>query len=266
MRAALVADLDELDILIADLGLDRPIHPYEIPYYGDSEDERSQQRERVHDRFRREGMLSRTGRLYAEIEDLVHLWAKPDVLLTHIATTIEDGSRFLYRGGWRDRLGVLSHQDGVTVALEELRPAQVIDKMVAALPEWEPIYGTPATFVQPGPREPGLQPARNGDEFFAWPGAAPPAGSGGNGDRFFDAPFLRYGLITCSTREPDTRTRRGRDVDLGSMTWFDTTEGRFFVTAEDLPDGAVRHTITPADRSRIAEWLRDRIDRERDFN
>jgi EspG family len=155
------------------------------------------------------------------------------------------------------------------VVFEELRPAQVIGKIVAVLPEWEPVAGTPTTFVQSGEGVRGRQsdqPGSDGDEFFRWPGAAPsPIGRLAGGNSFFDAPVLRYGLITCSAREPDARTHSGRDVDLGSLTWFDTTEGRFFTTSERLSDGAVRYTITPADRSRIASWLHGRIDRERDF-
>lgn len=264
MRVVLTAGLDELDILVDDLGLDRPIHPYEIPYYGGSEPERAERRDDVHRRFQRDGVIRRTGRLDAEIEDLVRLWAAPEVLLTQMATVVEDGSRFLYRGGWRGRRGVLTRQDGVTVVFEELRPAQVIGQLVAALPDWDPVYGTPTTFVQPGKGAHTAQ-SGDGDEFFAWPGAAP-AGHTENATPFFDAPLLRYGLITCTAREPGTRTRQGRDIELGSLTWFDTTEGRFFTTSERLPDGAVRHTVTPADRSRITAWLRDRSDRVRDFS
>ncbi|MFD2419011.1 ESX secretion-associated protein EspG [Amycolatopsis pigmentata] len=259
------ADLTELDILGEDLGLGRPVHPYEIPYVSASGADRAAQRDRVHQRLRRDGWLSRSGILRADIEDLLRIWAEPEVVLTQVATVVEGDGQFLYRGGWRGHTGVLTNQEGTVVSFEELRPAQVIDEMVRFLPHWKPIDGAPVTYVDGGssqPRRVAPEPER---EFFSGidatpprPSSAPPAAG-----RFFASPVVRAGLIACSIREPGTRARPGREVEVGALTWFDTTEGRFFVTAETLSDGVERHTITPADRARIAQWLRDRLNRER---
>jgi EspG family len=258
-------DLTELDILCEDLGLGRPIHPYEIPYVSESGADRAAQRDRVHQRLRRDGWFSRGGSLRADIEDLLRVWAEPEVVLTQVANAVEGEGHFLYRGGWRGRTGVLTHQQSTMVSFEELRPAQVVEKMVHFLPHWEPVYGAPVTYVAgDNSRRQHVAPKSDG-EFFGGIDAPPPEPSSGPpaAERFFAAPVVRAGLITCSIREPGTRTRPGREVEAGALTWFDTTDGRFFATAETLADGAERHTITPADRARIAQWLRDRLNRER---
>lgn len=210
--------------------------------------------------------LSRSGSLRADLEDLLRVWADPEVVLTQVANVVEGGGQFLYRGGWRGRTGVLTNQEGTLLSFEELRPAQVIDEMVRFLPHWEPLYGPPVTYVDGG-NSARRRPAPELDgEFFGGIDAPPPVPSNGPraAERFFAAPVVRAGLITCSIREPGTRTRPGQEAEVGSLTWFDTTEGRFFTTTETLSDGAERHTITPADRARIATWLRDRLNREHD--
>ncbi|WAL68763.1 ESX secretion-associated protein EspG [Amycolatopsis cynarae] len=223
------ADLTELDILCEDLGLGRPIHPYEIPYTSGSDAERAAQRDNVLARLRRDGWLSRSGSLRADLEDLLHVWANPEVVLTQVANVVEGGGQFLYRGGWRGRTGVLTNQEGTLLSFEELRPTQVIDEMVRFLPHWEPLYGPPVTYVEGG-NSARHRPAPDPDgEFFGGIDAPPHAPSNGPraAERFFAAPVVRAGLITCSIHEPGTRTRPGREAEVGSLTWFDTTEGRF---------------------------------------
>ncbi|WP_027944776.1 ESX secretion-associated protein EspG [Amycolatopsis taiwanensis] len=254
-------DLAELDILDEDLGLGRLIAPYEIPYVSRSGTERAAHRDKVHRRLRRDGWMSRSGGLRGDIEELLRIWAEPEIVVTQVVNVVEGDRRFLYRGGWRGRIGVLTNQEGTVLTFAELRPAQVIDEMVRFLPHSEPVYGAPVTYIHgDGAR---AHSAHDDGEFFGGIDAPPPAPSSGPGatERFFRAPIIRAGVIACSAREPGIRKRRGREVKIGSLSWFDTTDGRFFLTTESLSDGARRHTITPADRARIAQWLRDRINR-----
>ncbi|WP_246127987.1 ESX secretion-associated protein EspG [Amycolatopsis rhizosphaerae] len=255
------ADLTELDFLAEDLELGRFIAPHELPYFGESGTERAARRERFRQRLHRDGWLSRGGGLRADFEELLRIWAEPEVVLTQVVNVVEAGRRLLYRGGWRGRTGVLTSQKGTVLSFGELRPAQVVDRLVGFLPDWEPVHGAPVTYVQVGGVHPGGPD--HGENFFGGIDAVPTNASGGPraAERFFTAPVVRAGAITCSVREPGTRTRRGREVEVGSLTWFDTTGGRFFLTTETLSDGAERHTLTPADRARIAQWLRDRLNR-----
>lgn len=254
-------DLTELDILAEDLGLGRLVHPYDIPYASGSGTERAAHRDQVRERLRRDGWMSRGGGLRGDFEDLLRVWAEPEVVITQVAHEVEGDYRFLYRGGWRGPTGLLSSQEGGVLTFAELRPAQVVDEMAGFLPHWEPVYGAPVTYVEDGKRS--RRAGRDDDVFFGGIDAPPPPPTIGPraAERFFRAPVVRAGVIACSIREPDSRMRRGREVEVGSLNWFDTTDGRFFLTTETLSDGAQRHTITPADRARIAHWLRDRINR-----
>lgn len=154
----------------------------------------------------------------------------------------------------------MTSQEGTLLTFAELRPARVVDELVGFLPDWEPVNSAPVTYVQDD------APTRDDDgEFFGGIDAPPPAPSNGPqaAERFFRAPVVRAGVIACAIREPGTALRRGRKITVGPLNWFDTTDGRFFLTTEQLSDGAQRHTVTPADRARIAQWLRDRINAER---
>ncbi|WAL67063.1 ESX secretion-associated protein EspG [Amycolatopsis cynarae] len=255
------ADLTELDFLAEGLDLGRFIAPHEIPYFGESGAERAARRERFRRRLHRDGRLSRHGGLRADFEELLRVWAEPEVVLTQVVNVVEADRRLSYRGGWRGRTGVLTSQKGTVLTFDELRPAQVVDKLMGFLPDWEPVHGAPVTYVESRDARPSG--TDHGEDFFGGIDAVPANPSGGPRatERFFAAPVVRAGAITCSVREPGSRTRRGREVEVGSLTWFDTTGGRFFLTTETLSDGAERHTLTPADRARIAQWLRDRLNR-----
>jgi hypothetical protein len=249
-------DLAELAVLVEDLGLDRFSYPHTIT--GTSEIDLSVLRDALYQRLPAPG-----GELGAEIAELLDIWARPDVLLTQVATTMSAGSLALHRGGWRGRTGVFTSQRGEVLNFAELRPAQVIAEMVRVLPPRDAIPGTPVSYVQPAQPRPGRIPAE--EEAFGGIEAPYPASPGHPpaAEPFFSAPVLRAGVITCSRREPSTRTRRGALVEVGALTWFETAEGGFCSTTEPLSDGARRHTITPADRRLVARWLRDRLDRER---
>jgi hypothetical protein len=233
------ANLVELDILDEELGLGRFVYPYEVPYASGTRAERAVQRERVFERFRDAGWITRTGSLRADVEELLRLWARPEVLITQVATVMEDGARFLYRGGWSGKFGVFSDQEGDVVTVSELRAGQVIPELVGILPDWEPLSAAPVSYISPGERG-------RDDEVFSSINGSVTDSSGRRraAERFFAAPILRAGVISCSIREPGTGTRRGREVDMGSLTWFDSADGRFFTTTETLPDRARRHTFT----------------------
>ncbi|WP_232376637.1 ESX secretion-associated protein EspG [Amycolatopsis aidingensis] len=254
MAASFSAHLEELDILEEDLRLGRWVYPYEIPYASPTFTERAEQRARTWERLRESG-LAIGDSLHPEVEDLLRAWSSPRVLVTQVATVTATDVRYLYRGGWQGKLGFISQQSGDRLLFERLRPEQVVPEMVSFLPEWPALRHNPATI---------LTPARTGhsgeDELPVTDDSEGVERSNRKAiEHFFTAPMLRYGIISCSAREPDTRAQRGREQQLGSLTWFDTDDGRFFAVTEQLPDGAQRQTFTGADNRRIAQWLRERL-------
>lgn len=249
----MVVGLETLDILLDEFGIERPVHPYEIRHYATTDAERASQRERAFAELRRQGLIDGRGQILGEVEDLLYLLVRPDVLITHVAVEIGDDDVYLYRAGWQRNVGLVTRQERSVVVFDEVRAAQVVDEVVSVLPNVAPVSGAPVTVVQPASNA-----ASTADE-FSWPGAAR---VGGGLPRWFEAPLRRYGLISCSVREPATRLRPARMVERGSVTWFDTAEGRFFSTAQPLGDGSIRHTFTAGDRRRIAARLRRAVDAE----
>ncbi|WP_158881434.1 ESX secretion-associated protein EspG [Amycolatopsis anabasis] len=244
-----------MDILDEDLGLGRLVYPYEIPYVSPTFTERAEQRARTWRRLREDGLADQNG-AREDLAKLLKAWSAPRVLLTQVAEVLETDSRYLYRGGWLGDLGFLCSQRGERLVIDRMRPEHVVPEMVAVLPDWRARLGGPVTVLVPketGPAEP--------TPWVDEPADDPRMQAMRPVEHFFAAPMLRYGVIECSVREPDTQVRRGKEVPVAALNWFDTTEGRFFVATEDLPDGARRHTFTPADRSRIAQWLRERLNR-----
>ncbi|UQS22682.1 ESX secretion-associated protein EspG [Amycolatopsis thermalba] len=225
----------ELDILDEELGLGRFVYPHKVPFVSGTRTERAEQRRRVFEHWHRLGRMSRD-RLQPEFEDLLRLWARPEVLVTQVVAELTTDAQILARGGWAGQHGVLSRQTGDDVTFHELRAGQVLPQLLDPLPEVPPVRIAPVNYVS--------QP-RGGDLF----GGGEPPREKRVADRYFAAPPLRAGVVSCSVR----------GVDAGRLTWFDTPDGRFFTTVEHLPDGAQRHTFTPADRARIGQWVRDRV-------
>jgi hypothetical protein len=225
----------ELDILDEELGLGRFVYPHRIPYVSETLSGREAQRRQVFEHLQRSGTMWRD-RLRDDVEGLLRLWARPDVLVTQVATEPASGAKVLSRGGWTGEHGVLSRQSADSVTFTELRAAQVVPAILDPLPEVPPVRMAPVSYVS----------QQQGGELFD--GAGPPREKR-VADRYFSAPPIRVGVVSCSVR----------GADAGRLTWFDTPDGRFFTTVDHLPDGARRHTFTPADRARIGHWVRDRI-------
>jgi len=226
----------ELDILDEELKLGRFVYPHKIPFVSGTSSERAQQRQRVFGHLQRTGRMSRN-RLRDDVEDLLRLWSRPEVLVTQVSTEMATGSKILERGGWSGEQGVLSRQTGESVTFHGLRAAQVVPAVFDVLPDVPPVRIAPVSYVARG---------AGGRDLF---GGSEPPREKRVADRYFTAPPIRAGVVSCSVR----------GADAGRMTWFDTPDGRFFTTVDHLPDGAQRHTFTPAGKARIGQWVRDRI-------
>jgi hypothetical protein len=256
VAASFSAHLEELDILLEDLGLGRFVYPYEVPSVGTTLAARAEHREHTWQRLRENGLAGRNG-LVPDADELLRAWVAPQVQLTQVATVVEQGTRYLYRGGWHGKLGFLSRQDGETLVFEELRPEQVVPEMVAFLPGWPALRAHPVTITEAAPAHRTTSEGEqsqiidSGDD-----GQSPDLRAV---ERFFAAPMLRFGIISCSSRVPGNSVHVSRERPRGSLAWFDTTEGRFCQASEDLRDGSKRRTYFPADSRRIAQWLRERL-------
>jgi hypothetical protein len=61
-------------------------------------------------------------------------------------------------------------------------------------------------------------------------------------ERIFQRPKVRIGQFTAFVTDRD-----GRPHQLTPTAWFDTEEGRYFVTSRYAEDGQSRRTYAPAD-------------------
>jgi hypothetical protein len=246
MPATFSLSLLELDIVDDDLRLGRWVHPFQIPYASPTFEERKRQREAVWQALTDDRLA--TGKtLVDDVEETLQAWAKPEVLITQVASVLEDGSRYLYRGGWRGDVGFMSRQEGDQLIFDEGKPEQVVLTMVGFLPQWAQFRGLPVTTTTPASAQDGLHgidrgPTNRPDLF-------------GRGQRFFDYPLLRYGAVDVSVSSP-----RGRLEKQGTVLWFDSVEGRFMLEDELLPDRTRRRTFTPTSGIHVTCWINHKID------
>jgi hypothetical protein len=251
VSGSLSLSLEECDVALETLNLDRGVYPYEIPFDGRTVEERTRHRSDVLAALANRG-LARGGEVTADVRGALEFWVAPEVLLTLEARYIETGDNYLYRAGWDDKRGFVTHQDGYDVRFRSLLPGQVVRAMLAYLPDQGPAFGQPVTVTSPPP-----PPVNTGGESAELFGSVSRVSSRGEAAarRFFASPLRMMGQFTLSTRD-------GRGYKQhGIAQWYDTDAGRFMITTERAPDGAVRRTITPTDGHHLSTWVYGCLDR-----
>lgn len=235
--------LAEIDVLTEHFRLGRFHYPYEIPFVGTTVGERDEHRAEVWQQLADRG-LAHGRELKADPERALRLWSRPDVLVTLEAHEIESDAEYLYRAGLDSKLGLVSRQQGEQLVFVLLFPEQVAPTLVDYLPDLRPFPGRGATATMPA--------AAAGDR-----GAmedVPARNSLGEAQRFFDYPLQRLGSFSVNVRGSQGMSNRT------SAQWFDSTEGRFMLVSEPLPDGGKRRTFIPTDGSHLRRWIREQAD------
>lgn len=246
MPASFSMSMAQLDVVLEKLGIGRFVPPFEIPTVGTTLTERARHCDEMWTELAERG-LARGGELLRDPDEMLRLWAAPEVLVTLEAHEVEQDAEYLYRGGWDRRLGVVSQQRGFDILFEPVYPEQVVAVLLDNLPRLQPFPGRVMTSST-------LPPSRRPDDPFD---EDPDNLRLGEAARFFEHPLARLGTFSVTLRDD-----RGKPQQK-SVQWFDSVQGRFMLTTDRFPDGEIRRTFTPTNGSHLARWIHNLVEAAR---
>ncbi|KAA9166869.1 ESX secretion-associated protein EspG [Amycolatopsis acidicola] len=244
-----------LDIVLEQLRLGRAPVPFEVPYIGTTHQQRAQVREAVFRDLEAKG-LARGGRIDPDAEAAIRILTTAPVAVTAVAQ-LEDGKQLFARAASDGRFAVVARQDQNLMIFQQLRPTSIVAGVVDLLPATPPAAGQSVTVAKPAPKPSGRHRVEDGgyDPFAAVskPRSTAPAQLR-MVERIFQKPKLRIGQFSAIVPGRDNKARR-----LTPTAWFDTDEGRYFVTSREAEDGQSWITYAPADNARIAHHLHEQL-------
>jgi hypothetical protein len=239
--------LAAVDILLENLNLGRAPMPFEVPHIGTTIEERAHVREAVFRELERR-RLAVHGRLDADAELILRTFVQAPVAIAAVAQL--DGGRQLFaRAATNGRLAVIAHRQDNALIFADVRPAAIVPSIVDLLPAVPPAGGQSVTVAKPAPQR-GRHVDDEAYDPFANVSAPGPRSTASaqlrTVERIFQQPKLRIGQFTAFVNGSGP---------LSPTAWFDTPDGRYFVTSRDAEDGQSWMTYAPADNHRIGQHL-----------
>ncbi|OLR90842.1 ESX secretion-associated protein EspG [Actinokineospora bangkokensis] len=237
--------LAAVDVLSQLLGVNCRLYPFEVPSFGQFEEDRARIARAVFTDLHNRGLLVGDTVDADVVAALTATGGDHDVAVAMMGT-LEPGREVQARASAAGSTGVLAVQKGQTIEFELVSPSGLGRALVGLLPALGPGPGQSVQVVRPAPVQ---------QEGFTQ--AVRPARSGS------DAQFR---LATAMLERPRTgggfflvtaKGRHGRELDKGTIGWIDTTAGRYLVVSRPNTDGELRATYSPADAARLAHHLDD---------
>ena len=251
--------LAAVDILLEHLSLGRAPQPFDVPHLGTTFEQRAQIRDAVFRDLEARGVVSR-GRLDPDAELALRTLVTAPVAIMAVAQ-LDEGDRPLFARTASDgQYALVARQDQNLMVFEDVRPTALVASIVDLLPLTPAAAGQSVTIAKPAPKQGRHRNDEGGYDPFR--GVAKPRSAAPSQvrvvERIFAKSKLRIGQFTVY--------RPGRDgkPHPGSPTaWFDTEEGRYFVTSRNAEDGQSWLTYSPADNARIARHLFEQLQGQR---
>ncbi|OZM73240.1 ESX secretion-associated protein EspG [Amycolatopsis antarctica] len=248
--------LAAVDMLLEHDKLGRAPFPFQVPHIGTTHTQRAQVREAVFRDLESRGLM-RAGRLDADVGLALRTFVSSPVAIT-AAAQLDDGKRLFARVVSDGQFAAVVKQDENLLVFAEARPTGLVPAIVDLLPLTPAAAGQSVTIAKSAPvKSRGRHAADGGYDPFA--GVAPPRSQSSSQvryvERIFEKPKLRIGQFTAFVRG-----QNGKASDLSPTAWFDTDDGRYFMTVRDSDDGQTWITYAPADNARIAQHLHSQLE------
>ncbi|HVW39772.1 MAG TPA: ESX secretion-associated protein EspG [Amycolatopsis sp.] len=245
--------LAAVDILLEHQNLGHAPQPFDVPHLGTTFEQRAQIRDAVFRDLENRGVISR-GRLDPDAELALHTLVTAPVAIMAVAQL--DDRQLFARAASDGQYAVLARQDQNLIVFEDVRPTALVASIVDLLPLTPAAAGQSVTIAKPTPRKARRRTDEGGYDPFR--GVAKPRttapGQLGIVERIFQKPKKRIGQFTIYRTGQD-----GKAHPTTPTAWFDTDDGRYFVTSRDAEDGQSWLTYAPADNARIAHHLFDQL-------
>jgi len=234
--------LPAVDTLWEDLRLGSVPFPLEVPSHGETLEERGRIKAAVYTDLERRGLV-RNRRAEPELEDMLHLLARPTVSIDAVAMLDMNGTplKAMVVATGRQALKVV--QQDLKIALTPIRETALAAEIVGVLPAVRPGPGVPVS-MPVSELNPGAHRRPDPDDKLKLQRI----------QAVMQRPITRAGEFGVTVRDPQGRPRR-----LPGISWFDTEAGRFMNIVRRSGDGEEWLTLTPADGSRIAHRLSEEL-------
>jgi hypothetical protein len=239
-----------VDLLSEGLGLNCRVFPFTVPSVGATLEDRVTLAKSVIDDLR-EQRLVRGDEIDVRVADALRLLSNAKISIA--VAGVQDGDPVLARVCASGRHAVVALQSGKALQFEFVRPTGLARAAVRLLPRMGPGTGQSVTI------------AERPDGENAWE----PGGFVQRNRASLTGEHAQRGIVNAILQRPRDATgnftvtgrdRRGRDVQAGDVSWFDTDVGRYLSQRKRGTDGNFYVTWSPADRTRLEHVLTELLD------
>lgn len=239
--------LAAVDVLAQTLDVHLRRFPLEFPSFGETADDRVRIARAVFTDLAKRGLV-RHGELHEDLIRALRALSDFEVAVAAMGTLEKDRRLFARASANRDA-GALAVQEGQQLKVTLIRPTALAMTMVGLLPKAEAGPGQSVTVAQPavvggrGDGEGGFSSVHPGHR-RADPGLR-------IAESYLARPRTGSGFFSVSGRD-----RHGKEIQAGSIGWFDTDAGRYLSLTRPVgEDGQVHGTFSPADPARLTQQL-----------
>ncbi|MGQ0840430.1 ESX secretion-associated protein EspG [Actinokineospora sp.] len=251
MPRSFTLSLAAVDMLSQALRISCRQFPFEIPSFGEFEEDRNRIAKAVFTDLANRGLLRRN-QLDPDVESALVVTGEHDIGIA-VMGSIDKDRQVKARAAATGKTAVLAVQEGQSLRFELISPAALARTVVALLPPATAGPGQSVQVVQPAP-----QKQTEGDGGFIHKVRAPRSASDAQlrmAETMLERPRTGSGFFLVSARG-----RHGREIDAGTVGWIDTDAGRYLSLTRPTDDGEVRATYSPADSARLTQQLGELID------
>lgn len=243
----------EFDVVWELLGAAERPYPITVSSFGATTDERATLRDQVLRDLVDRGLHD--GReLHPLLEDLLNLLVRNTFTVDGQISLVHEHLRVLAAG--RGERGSLCVQTDGEVRLDRVRGTNVVDSVIALLPEEKPGPGTPVTLPSVLFSEAAQAFASGG--YLGFERTLGVGGITGRDLRVLST-LVESGRHGGGQLAANSVDRVGRHARSSVINWFDTDAGRYVVHTERRRDGVEWLTFAPGDSSRVAQRLTELV-------
>ncbi|CRK60397.1 hypothetical protein [Alloactinosynnema sp. L-07] len=240
--------LAAVDMLSQVLGVNCRQFPFQIPSFGQLQEDRERIAKAVFTDLANRGLIHRN-KIDPDVEAAITVTGDHDIGIGMLGSVDKDRP-VRARAAAAGPTAVLAVLEGQSIRFELISPTGLARALVALLPSMAAGPGQSVQVVEAAP-----QPKSDG---FVQQVRAPRSTSDAQlrmAATMLERPRKGFGFFAVSARG-----RHGRELDAGNVGWIDTDAGRYLTISRPNPDGEVRATYSPADSARLAQQLGELID------
>ncbi|HEV2780866.1 MAG TPA: ESX secretion-associated protein EspG [Actinophytocola sp.] len=254
MAGSYSLSLAAVDVLSQTLDVNARVFPFEIPSFGQLQEDRLRIARAVFNDLHKRGLV-RQGTIDPDLRRALHTLADYRVAVTAMGTVGKNKHLFA-RASANGDTGVLAVQEDQKVRFELIRPTALAMTMVGLLPKVPAGPGQSVTLTRPAPVG-----ARGDDQEANYFSQVRGPRSGSDqamriAQGYLTRPRTGSGFFAVIGKD-----RHGKDLRAGEVGWYDTDQGRYLsLSRPPGDDGQIHGTLSPADPARLTQQLTQLID------